>query len=153
MPLLVQNELNLLLQRHAPKQSIQCLAAGHAVLVAVAATVGARNEMLYACLTLRELPFAEEAQPALGKHQSIERFRRHGRLNVRLQTRAARGASSCKPLFGGSRTLTALSGMTASGQKRLFARSLAGRGRLRFRTKFDCVHVHRSCATAQLLRT
>ena len=73
--------------------------------------------------------------------------------DVRLQARAARGASSCKPLFGGSRTVTALSGMAANGQKRSFARSLAGRGLLRFRSKFDCVHVHRSCATAQLLLT
>jgi hypothetical protein len=28
----------------------------------------------------------------------------HWRDNVRLQARAARGASSCKPLFGGTRT-------------------------------------------------
>ena len=73
--------------------------------------------------------------------------------NARLQARAARGASLCKPLFGGSRTLTALSGMASNGQKGSFARSLAGRGLLRFRIMFDCVHMHRGCATAQLLRT
>ena len=42
-------------------------------------------------------------------------------VNVRLQARAARGASLCKPLFGGSRTLTAFSGMAANGQQRSFA--------------------------------
>ncbi len=35
--------------------------------------------------------------------------------NVRLQARAARGASHCKPLFGGTRTLTALSQKAAHG--------------------------------------
>ena len=37
--------------------------------------------------------------------------------NVRLQARAVYGASPCKPLFGGTRTLTALSREAANGQK------------------------------------
>ena len=41
--------------------------------------------------------------------------------NVRIQARAARGASSCKRLFGGNRTLTALPGMAAHGQEQSLA--------------------------------
>jgi len=95
---LVQDKLHLLFERHTPEERIQRLAAGHAVLVVVAAAIRACDKMLDARLGLRKWIFAEETQSPLSEHQPVERFRRHGRLTFgfrRAPPAARRPASRC----------------------------------------------------------
>ena len=69
--------MQLLLERHSPKEVVQGLAAGDAVLIIVLATVRQRYEVLDAGLCLGELVAAKEAVAALGEEKSLNRSSGH----------------------------------------------------------------------------
>src|SRR5690606_38862918 len=95
---LIEDNLELLLQRHAAKKRVQCFATRDAVVVAVAATVCTGHEMLNACVGFRQWLLAEEARLPLRKHQSVDWTCRHGSdfssSGLRRRTRGSASRSS-----------------------------------------------------------
>ena len=76
---LVEDDLQLFLQRHPPEETIQGHAVGDAVFVAVNATVCERNEMLDACLRFLQGLSTKEAASSLGEHKAFDGLRWHRR--------------------------------------------------------------------------
>lgn len=70
--LLIQENLDLLFQRHATEQRVERFAAGNTVVVAVAAAVFAGHEMFNARIRTGQRLRTEEAQPALSKEQPFD---------------------------------------------------------------------------------
>jgi hypothetical protein len=58
---LIENDLDLLLQRHASEERVQRPTARNAIVVVVATAIRARNEMLDTCVGLRQGFLAEKA--------------------------------------------------------------------------------------------
>jgi hypothetical protein len=65
--------LKLFLEGHSAEETVQGLAARHAVFVVVPTTMGERDQVFNACLRLTELLPAEEAVTSLGEEQPLQR--------------------------------------------------------------------------------
>jgi hypothetical protein len=77
-PLLLEDDGELFLERHAAEQGVERLAAGHDVFVVVLAAVGDGDQVLNTGLFARQRLVAEEAFAALREQQSVQWLGAHG---------------------------------------------------------------------------
>lgn len=71
---LIEHHAELFLETHAAQQSVERFAACNAVSVVTRSAIGNRNKVLDAGIGRQQDVIAEEAQPALGEQQSVNRF-------------------------------------------------------------------------------